>query len=203
MNRIHILQNPMQNKLGPRSTLLFAISILVATAFGCSNPAPPPRPRLFASAEEVELNFGGRTFILGDNDRIAEVRQPGWPKDHFLRLPFWLGINVLIPGVTQPKEGDYYVISEAALEKPLGAPDQWVIEAGSTLVKQEAVFVTTHTHYVTPGKILPTIVQFVGMRSFPRADGKNVAIAELHELSLPMKWTLGGNIPPDYARYQL
>lgn len=155
---------------------------------------------LYASAEDVELQFRGKTFVLGDNNEVAEVRPVGWPKDQFMRLPFWFGINVLVPGVTQPKEGDYYVISEAMLGKPL-ATDEWMIEAGSTLVKQEAVFDTTRTHYVGTGKILPTIVQYMGLRQFTTPEGKTVQIPILREVSLPMKWTLEGGIPASYARY--
>jgi hypothetical protein len=77
-----------------------------------------------------------------------------------------------------------------------------MIEAGSSLVKQQTVFVTTRTRYLTPGKILPTIVQYIGKREFKRPDGKTVNIPVLREVSLPMKWTLGGIIPASYARYR-
>jgi len=130
------------------------------------------------------------------------VRPPDWSKDKFLKLPFWFGVNVLVPGVLAPKEGDFYVISEATLEKPLDTPGEWMIEAGSSLVKQETVFVTTRTRYLGRGKILPTIVQYIGKREFKRADGKSVDIPVLREVSLPMKWTLGGGIPASYARYR-
>jgi hypothetical protein len=182
--------------------LVAAIAAVLATLAGCGNPAPAkPPPSIYASAEDVELNFRGRTFVLGDNDQIAQVRPPDWPKDKFLKLPFWLGINVLVPGVAAPKEGDFYVISEATLEKPLDTPGEWMIEAGSTLVKQETVFITTRTHYFGAGKILPTIVQYMGKREFKRPDGTPVQIPVLREVSLPMKWTLGGHIPAEYARY--
>lgn len=157
---------------------------------------------IYASAEDIELNFRERTFVLGDNNSIAEVRPLDWRKDKFLKLPFWFGVNILVPGVMAPKEGDFYVISEATLEKPLDAPGEWMIEAGSSLVKQETVFVTTRTQYLRTGKILPTIVQYMGKREFKRPDGKSVQIPVLREVSLPMKWTLGGHIPADYARYR-
>lgn len=185
-------------------TVVAAIAAVVVTLAGCGNSAPATKkfpPSIYASAEDVELNFRGHTFVLGSNDQIAEVRPPEWPKDRFLKLPFWLGINILVPGVAAPKEGDFYVISEATLEKPLDTPGEWMIEAGSTLVKQEAVLVTTRTRYFGPGKILPTIVQYIGKREFKRPDGKPVQIPVLREVSLPMKWTLGGHIPPNYARY--
>ena len=186
------------------AALAFVAAVVAATLAGCGNPAPPAKapPRIYASAEEVELNFRGRTFVLGDNNQIAEVRPLDWPKDKFLKLPFWFGVNILVPGVMAPKEGDFYVISEATLEKPLDTPGEWMIEAGSSLVKQETVFVTTRTQYKTPGKILPTIVQYMGKREFKRSDGKTVLIPVLREVSLPMKWTLGGAIPASYARYR-
>ena len=77
-----------------------------------------------------------------------------------------------------------------------------MIEAGSSLVKQETVFVTTRTRYLAPGKLLPTIVQYIGKREFTRPDGKTVTIHVLREVSLPMKWTLGGRTPASYARYR-
>ena len=186
------------------AALAFASAVIVTIIAGCAKSAPPLEapPRIFASAEEVELNFRGRTFVLGGNNQIAEVRPPDWPRDKFLKLPFWFGVNVLVPGVMAPKEGDFYVISEAALEKPLDTPGEWMIEAGSSLVKQETVFVTTRTRYLAPGKILPTIVQYIGKREFKRPDGKTVNIPVLREVSLPMKWTLGGAIPASYARYR-
>jgi hypothetical protein len=78
-----------------------------------------------------------------------------------------------------------------------------MIEAGSSLVKQQTVFITTRTQYLTTGKILPTIVQYMGKREFKRDDGKIVQIPVLREVSLPMKWTLGGRIPASYARYRV
>lgn len=185
------------------AALAFAAAVAAATFAGCGqSPAPAVAPHVFASAEEVELNFRGRTFVLGDNNQIAQVRPPDWRKDKFLKLPFWFGVNILVPGVMAPKEGDFYVISEATLEKPLDAPGEWMIEAGSSLVKQETVLVTTRTRYLAPGKILPTIVQYIGKREFKRGDGKSVNIPVLREVSLPMKWTLGGRIPASYARYR-
>ncbi len=178
---------------------------MLATFAGCAKSPPVVAPpSIYASAEDVELNFHGRTFVLGDNNQIAEVRPLDWRKDKFLKLPFWFGVNILVPGVMAPKEGDFYVISEATLEKPLDTlgGGEWMIEAGSSLVKQETVFVTTRTQYMTPGKILPTIVQYIGKREFKRADGKPVQIPVLREVSLPMKWTLGGHIPAEYARYR-
>src|ERR1700731_1160376 len=153
----------------PRTTLPEKFATAVALAFavaifsGCAKSPPvKPAPSIYASAEDVEINFRDRTFVLGDNNEIAEVRPLRWRKDQFLKLPFWFGVNILVPGVMAPKEGDFYVISEATLEKPLDVPGEWMIEAGSSLVKQQTVFVTTRTQYLTTGKILPTIVQYMG-----------------------------------------
>ena len=180
-------------------------SVLLA---GCQRtPAPVAAisgiPSRFASAAQVEENFRGRSFILGDNATVALVRQVDSAKDQWLKLPFWFGINVLLPGVLQPKEGDYYVISEAHLIKPLDAPGEWMIEAGSSLIKRQTVLQTARTHYLGVGKILPTIVQFMGMRDFKTEDGKNIQMPILREVSLPMKWTLGGGgVPASYARFR-
>ncbi len=186
-----------------RTGAVVAFAFVVATFSGCAKPPPvKPPSSIYASAEDVEINFRDRTFVLGDNNEIAEVRPLNWRKDRFLKLPFWFGVNILVPGVMAPKEGDFYVISEATLEKPLDTVGEWMIEAGSSLVKQETVFVTTRTQYSSTGKILPTIVQYMGKREFKRADGKSVQLPVLREVSLPMKWTLGGHIPTDYARYR-
>jgi hypothetical protein len=177
-------------------------ALMLAAACGGGTPAPEAPKVRYASAEEVELQFRGKQFVLGDDNEVAEVRAVDWPKDRFLRLPFWFGVNILVPGVMQPNEGDYYVISEAMLDKPLDTPGDWMIEAGSTLVKQQTVFQTTVTQYLGPGKILPTIVQYMGKRSFKTPEGKTVEIPVLREVSRPMKWTLGGNIPASYARFR-
>jgi predicted small lipoprotein YifL len=187
-----------------RSLLSVALAALLGVAAGCGRRAPLEAPRSrYASAEQVELNFRDKPFILGDSDTIAKVRPLGWPGDRWLELPFWFGINVLVPGVQAPREGGYYVISEAKLEKPLDAPGEWMIEAGSALIKQETVFVTTRTHYLNTGKILPTIVQYMGKRTFVRGDGKTVEVPVVREVSYPMKWTLEGRTPASYARYRI
>lgn len=173
-------------------------------AAGCGRPAPPHAAHsIYASAESVEENFRGREFILGESNTVAMVRPLGSGSTAWMKLPFWFGVNILVPGVTQPKEGDYYVISEATLGKPLETPGEWMIDAGSTLVKQETVFITTRTHYDGAGKILPTIVQYMGKREFTRGDGKKVEIPVVREVSLPMKWTLEGRVPASYARFRI
>jgi hypothetical protein len=190
-------------------SLAAATMIVAATAMlaGCAKtPAPVVSsgiPTRFASAEQVEETFRGRSFILGDNATVALVRPVDSPKDQWLKLSFWFGFNLMVPGALQPKEGDYYIISEARLVKPLDAPGEWMIEAGSSLIKRETVLQTTRTHYLGGGKILPTIVQYQGMRDFKTEDGKPIQIPILREVSLPMKWTLGGGgVPASYARYR-
>jgi hypothetical protein len=185
--------------------LLFAAMLASSLLIGCAKTPPPVVsgiPTRFASAEQIEENFRGRSFILGDNATVALVRPPDSPPNQLLKLQFWFGFNEMVPGALQPKEGDYYVISEARLIKPLDAPGEWMIEAGSSLIKRETVLQTTRTHYLGTGKILPTIVQYVGMRDFKTEDGKTIQIPVLREVSLPMKWTLGGGIPASYARYR-
>jgi hypothetical protein len=179
------------------------VILAALVAPGCARPSPRQAAPGYASAAQVEEYFRGRTFVLGMNSSVATVRPPDWPGDRWLRLPFWLGENVMVPRALRPKEGGYYVISEARLLKPLGQPGEWLIEAGSSLIKSETLFVTTRTHYLGAGKILPTIVQFVGMRDWRRADGALVRIPILREVSLPMKWTLGGNVPRSYARFHI
>ncbi len=149
------------------------------------------------------MNFRGQSFVLGDNNKVAMLTPGNGPGDRVLELPFWLGTNILVPGVLQPSEGDYYVISEALLVKRLDSPDEWLIEAGSSLIKKEAVLATTRTRFRSAGKMLPMIVQFTGMRKFTRGDGSTVEIPVLREVSLPMKWTLGGPIPASYARFEV
>ena len=185
-------------------SILFVLFALVA---GCS-PAPQPAadlgiPTRFASAEQIEESFRGRSFILGDNANVALVRTVDSAPNQWLKMQFWFGENIMVPGVLKPKEGDYYVISEAMLIKPLDAPGEWMIEAGSSLIKRETVFQTTRTHYLNTGKILPTIVQYQGERDFKSEAGKTIEVPILREVSLPMKWTLGGGgVPASYARFR-
>ena len=191
-----------------RILIRIALGVTIALLAGCQKSSPPAMtisgiPDRFASAEQIEENFRGRSFILGDNAGVALVRTVDSAKDAWLKLQFWFGINPMVPGSLQPKEGDYYVISEAHLIKPLDAPGEWMIEAGSSLIKRQTVLQTTRTHYLGVGKVLPTIIQFMGMRDFKTEDGKTIQMPILREVSLPMKWTLGGGgIPLSYARYR-
>jgi len=181
---------------------VFLLGVLIAGFAGCTAPVPQHAAR-FATAEQVQLNFQGQTFVLGDDAEIALVRPVSWEKDRFLRLPFWLGVNVLVPGVMQPKQGDYYVISEAVIVRKLDAPDEWLIEAGSSLLKKDTIFVSGRAHYKTAGRILPTIVQFVATRKFPKAEGGTVDLPVLQAVSLPMKWTLPGPVSAAYAKFEI
>ena len=186
-----------------RAARVVALAALLI-AVGCASPTPgAPQRSIYASAEEIEEDFRGKPFVLGTDNTIALVREPQWPDNRWLKLPFWFGVNILVPGVQQPKEGDYYVISEAQLGKPLDTPGEWMIEAGSSLVKQETVLQTSRTRYVTGGKLLPVIVQYQGKRQFTTPEGKPVDIPVVREVSLPMKWTLGGGVPASYARYRI
>jgi hypothetical protein len=189
-------------------------SVLLALLCGCNPPGPIAGPTPYARAEQVEMTFRGQSFVLGDDTTVAKVSPVSGASGQVLRLPFWLGTNVLVPGVLQPTEGDYYVVSEAVLVKPIGGPDEWLIEAGSSLIKKETVLITSRTRFRPPRKtpetepralpkMLPMIVQFAGMRKFTRGDGTTVDIPVLREVSLPMKWTLGGPIPGSYARFEV
>lgn len=196
--RSHRSTAPQRNRAA--LSLLAAAAAMIAA---CGEPPKAVAPLRYTSAEQVERTFRAKPFVLGEDTSVALVRAPDWSKDRNLRLPFWLGMNVLVPGVLQPQEGDYYVISEAVLQKQLDAPGEWLIEAGSKLVKQQAIYVTTKARYVGTGKILPTIVQFIGKRALESPDGRKVELPVLREVSLPMKWTLKGGVPKSYARYQI
>ena len=148
------------------------------------------------------MNFNGQSFVLGKDNTTALIRPPAWSEDRYLKLPFWLGVNVLVPGVMAPKDGGYYVISEAELVSRLDAPNEWLIEAGSSLLKKDAIFITSRTHYRTTGRILPTIVQYAGLRKIRTAHGGEAELPVLREISLPMKWTLPGDVPRVYARFE-
>ena len=191
----------MSRRLADFAAILLSVG-LVSSLIGCNSPAPRPVER-FASAEQVELNFQGQTFVLGNDSTIALVRPVSWETNRSLRLPFWLGVNVLVPGVMQPKQGDYYVISEAEIVRKLDAPDEWLIEAGSSLLKKDTIFVSSRAYYKTTGRILPTIVQFAAMRKFPTHDGGAVDLPVLTAVSLPMKWTLPGQVPATYAKFEI
>ncbi len=178
---------------------VLALICLVTAASAADQGATGP---VFASASQVESNFRGQSFILGDDTSVAIVRALDWSKDQSIKLPFWFGTGNVVPPAARPKEGSYYVISEAYIVRSLGGPE-WLIRAGSSLQKPDAVLVTTKTRYKTTGVLLPTIVQYTGTRTFTRDDGSKIDIAVLREVSLPAKWTQPGQVPTMYARFMI
>ena len=155
----------------------------------------------FASAQQVEL-FRGQSFLLGEDTSVAIVRALDWDKDRSIKIAFWLGTGRVVPPAARPQEGGYYVISEAYIVRSLGGKE-WLIRAGSSLKKPDAVLITTRTRYKTTGVILPTIVQYTGTRNFTRTDGSKIDIPVLQEVSLPMKWTAPGGVPTLYAKFTI
>jgi hypothetical protein len=150
----------------------------------------------------VESAFRGQSFVLGGNTQVAEVRALDWGKDRSVTLPFWLGTGNVVPPDRRPVVGGYYVISEAYIVRSLGGPE-WLIRAGSSLQKPDAVLVTNRTRYKTTGVLLPTIVQYTGTRNFTRDDGSKIDIPVLQEVSLPMKWDKPGLVPTMYAQFMI
>jgi hypothetical protein len=155
-------------------------------------------PVTYASAQQVESNFRGHTFILGDDDQIADVRALDWSAGRSIKLPFWFGTGQLVPTEGRAQQGNYYVISESWIVRKL-TDKELLIRAGSKLQKPDAVLVTTKTLYKSNGMLLPTIVQYTGTRTFTRQDGSKVDIAVLEEVSLPAQFK--GKIPLKYARF--
>jgi hypothetical protein len=180
--------------------LWLAILPLLVGFAAASAKAQPVTTTNYASAQQVESAFRGHSFILGDDNHIADVRALDWSADRSVKLPFWFGTGQMVPPEFRPKKGDYYVISESWIVRKL-ADKELLIRAGNKLQKPDAVLVTTKTRYKGPGMILPTIVQYSGTRTFTREDGTKVDIAVLEEVSLPAQWTKGGRIPPKYARF--
>lgn len=162
----------------------------------------PPQDEL---SVRITKEFNGRAFILGRNDREAEVRLDEWPAGYHLLVPFWLGVNPLFPAFMRPNPGRIYVISEAILVRPLGH-DEYLIRAGSKMFKSDSVFETTNTRYIRPGKILPTVIRFVGTRVItvaldPPATGSiTEKVPVLKEISLPMR---ADRVPDGYAPFEV
>jgi hypothetical protein len=168
---------------------------MVASAAAQSTPAPR-----YATAAQIESDFRGKSFLLVGDDQVAKIRAPSWSADRTVTLPFWLGIGGAVPPALRPKQGNYYVISEAYIVRTLRG-DEWLIRAGSSLRKDDAVLITTKTRYKTTGVILPTIVQYIESRTMTRSDGSKIDVPVLHEVSLPMTWTKGGPVPTLYAHF--
>ena len=165
---------------------------------GFATSAANANPTKYASAQQVESSFRGHSFILGNDDQIADVRALDWSADRSIKLPFWFGTGQLVPAEARPEKGGYYVISEAWIVRQLN-DKELLIRAGSKLQKPDAVLITKRTHYKSNGALLPTIVQYTGTRTFTRADGNTVDIAVLEEVSLPAQFS--GRIPLKYARF--
>jgi len=162
----------------------------------------PPQDEL---SRQILKDFDGRDFTLGDNDREAAVSLSDWPEGRRVIIPFWLGVNPLLPGLMRPTPGHIYVISEAILVRPMG-DNRYLIRAGSKLFKFDTLFETSHTRYLDTGKILPTVVRFVGtdVITVPRDAPASGTITEkvpiLREVSLPMKMD---QPPPGYAKFEV
>ncbi len=192
---------------------LFAVAIAATAAgSGCTpdraldfgptgETTAPPQDEL---SRQILKDFDGRDFVLGRDDREAEVRLTGWPHGRRVIIPFWLGVNPLMPGLLRPTVGRIYVISEAILVRPMGE-NQYLIRAGSKLFKSDTVFKVSHAHYLDTGKVLPTIVRFVGTEvvTVPRDAPASGTVIEkvpiLREISLPMKIDSDQQLP-GYAR---
>jgi hypothetical protein len=189
-------------------TMFLTVPMLVGLALsaGASSASagdPGPEATTFASAQQVESSFRGKSFMLGDDNRVAIVRALDWDKERSIRLPFWLGTGKVVAPADKPQKGGYYVISEAYLVRKLGG-NEWLIRAGSMLQKPDAVLVTSKTRYRTTGVILPTIVQYMDTRTFTREDGSKIDVAVLHEVSLPAKLIAGpGRTPQTYAKFSI
>jgi hypothetical protein len=180
---------------------VFIIAIAtVAIVAGCSpNKAldfgppgeitTPPQDKL---SRDIIKEFDGRDFVLGHNDRQAEVRLPEWPEGKRVIIPFWLGVNPLLPFFLRPTLGHIYVISEAVLVRPLGE-NEYLIHAGSKMFKPDTILKVKHTRFLDSGKILPMVVRFVGTEVItvpaqPPAVGQlTEKVPLLREVSLPMR----------------
>lgn len=191
----------------------FAALIVGLAATGCSPDraldfgptgeiATPPNDEL---SRQILKEFDGREFFLGRNDREAEVWLPDWPRGRRVTLPFWLGVNPLMPGYLRPTLGHIYVISEAVLVRPLSG-NRYLIRAGSKLFKFDTSFEVNHAHYLDLGKILPTVVRFIGTevitvpRDAPASGNVTEKVPILREVSLPMKLD---EQPAGYAKFEV
>ncbi|HLI80337.1 MAG TPA: hypothetical protein VKV03_10165 [Candidatus Binataceae bacterium] len=173
--------------------------LLLSVGFAATSLNAAPDATKYASAQQIESFFRGHSFILGNDNQIADVRALDWAADRSVKIPFWFGTGQLVPPERRPEKGDYYVISESWIVRKL-ADKELLIRAGSQLQKPDAVLVTTKTHYKSNGMLLPTIVQYSGTRTFTREDGSKIDIAVLEEVSLPAQWS-AGRIPTKYARF--
>ncbi|HYB89521.1 MAG TPA: hypothetical protein VEC38_00610 [Candidatus Binataceae bacterium] len=190
-----------------------AIAIALAALAGCT----PDRAMDFGDVGEIKTpptdqvsrdilrDFDGHDFLLGDNDRQAEVRLAEWAPGRRVIIPFWLGVNPLLPAFLRPTVGHIYVMSESILVRPL-ADNEHLIRAGSKLFKTDTLLLSTHTRYIDSGKMLPVVVRFVGTRviTVPRDAPATGTVTEkvpvLREVSLPMHIE---QPVPGYAKFEV
>jgi len=147
----------------------------------------PPEDQL---SREILIEFAGHDFTLGENDKQAEVRLRQWDPGRRVILPYWLGVNPVLPGFRRPTLGRIYVVSEALLVRPLG-PNQYLIRSGSKMFKSDTILKATRTHYLDTGKMLPIVARFVGTRTItvprdaPQSGTVTIKAPVLTEVSLP------------------
>jgi hypothetical protein len=162
----------------------------------------PPQDEL---SRQILHDFDGRDFELGDNDREAVVRLTDWSAGKYITIPFWFGINPLMPYFHRPTVGHIYVMSESLMVRELNQ-DRYLIRAGSKAFKNDAIFEATHTHYDGTGKLFPTVVRFVGTQvaTLPLDPPKTGTVTEkvplLREVSLPMHMDY---VKPGYAKFSV
>jgi hypothetical protein len=162
----------------------------------------PPQDEL---SRQILRDFDGRNFELGANDREAVVSLADWPDGKHIIIPFWLGINPLMPYFHRPQVGRIYVMSESVMVREL-EKNRYLIRAGSKAFKNDAIFEATHTHYDGAGKMLPTVVRFVGtvVATLPLDPPRTGTITEkvpvLREISLPMHIEA---TKPGYAKFSV
>lgn len=195
---------------GILAALWIAIAVLTAGCtpdkamdFGDSGEInTPPQDDL---SRQILREFDGREFTLGRNDKQAEVHLADWPAGKRIIIPFWLGVNPLLPQFLRPTVGHIYVMSESIMVRRV-ATDRYLIRAGSKLFKTDTLFEATHTRYDGAGKMLPTVVRFVGTqvitvaRDAPASGTVTEKVPVLREVSLPMH--LDQKLP-GYALYQV
>ena len=192
------------------SRILVAIALAVAAA-ACS----PDKAMDFGPTGELDTapdddlsrqilhDFDGRDFELGASDSEAIVRLSDWPDGKHIIIPYWLGINPLMPYFHRPQVGRIYVMSESVMVREL-SKNRYLIRAGSKAFKSDAIFEARHTHYDGTGKMLPTVVRFVGTEVAtlpldpPRTGTITEKIPVLREISLPMHIEA---VKPGYAKF--
>jgi hypothetical protein len=200
----------------PRWILAAAIALAMSAGVAACTPekaldfgpvgeiSTPPADQL---SRDIMRDFEGRDFTLGDNDREAEVRLSDWAPTRRVIIPFWLGVNPLMPSFLRPTLGHIYVMSESILVRPLDDRGGYLMRAGSKLFKTDTVFETTQTHYLEMGKMLPTVVRFVGTRVItvpldaPQTGTVTEKVPVLREVSLPMH--VDGGALAGYARFEV